>query len=197
MLPRLFLFRQVIAVIREGESMMNSGRTNILKVIICFILCICVAALLTSCVKEGAFIETAEDGTGIRIKYRNHGILTRAPRFEKSEGYVMMSFNGYEWYTAGIIGTSELQRVMKGELLAKSSNITVYKSKSGSRFAYYYVMQLEGTDTAWILFNSVDSPESHSYGTDFGNQIQYYAGDISTVPDTDFEIFDDENEKHD
>lgn len=157
------------------------------KRITALLLCLCISVTFTACGK-GTFSKKTDDGTLVKIEYTNHGFLTRAPRFEKSENYITMKFNGYEWYTVGIIGEAELKRIEKGGLIAQSSNISVYENRSEGRFPYYYVMDLEDTDSVWILFNSTDSPDSPGYGTDFDNQIKYYAGKTAVVPDTDFII---------
>ena len=163
-----------------------------MKKIACVISCMVIALIFASCGKE-SFVKKAEDGTKVEIIYVNHGFLSRSPVFEKSDTGITMKFNGHEWYTAAIIGPGERDRAAKGEYAAHSDNIIVYKNRGDDYFPFSYIMTLDGADSAWILFRSVDSPEMPGYGTDFGFCIQYFAGKTETVPDTDF-IIENENE---
>ena len=70
--------------------------------------------------------------------------------------------------------TSELQRT------AESGNMTGYQHREDSPEPSLYVLDLEGTDDAYILFTVFMSD-------DFDHQIKYFVDDQETVPDMNFE----------
>ncbi|MDO4488213.1 MAG: hypothetical protein Q4B67_03905 [Eubacteriales bacterium] len=148
---------------------------------------------LTGCGKGGVK-QTFTDGTTVQIEYKSAAILQRAPVFSLKDYDVCMSFNGTLWYRASIIDKKTADWIAGGRIIAESSNMLVYEGREHAICDYAYVLKLDGTDEAFILFYTDQSPLEHTYGNDFTEAISYYVetkasgknSRIVTVPDTEW-----------
>lgn len=142
---------------------------------------------LSSCMpREHTLRMKNDDGTVVKIEYESAAPLQRAPYFtETSDRALIMEFNGTDWYRAEII-TEEERTVLSGEVLAQSSNLTVYAADGAyDRLSYTYILDLDGTDDAYIRFDAESAPQYRSFGNDFTTSITYFVDKTETVPDLD------------
>lgn len=142
---------------------------------------------LSSCMpREHTLRMKNDDGTVVKIEYESAAPLQRAPYFtETSDRALIMEFNGTDWYRAEII-TEEERTMLSGEVLAQSSNLTVYAADGAyDRLSYTYILDLDGTDDAYIRFDAESAPQHRSTGNDFTTSITYSVDKTETVPDLD------------
>lgn len=142
---------------------------------------------LSSCMpREHTLRMKNDDGTVVKIEYESAAPLQRAPYFtETSDRALIMEFNGTDWYRAEII-TEEERTMLSGEVLAQSSNLTVYAADGAyDRLSYTYILDLDGTDDAYIRFDAESAPQYRSFGNDFTTSITYFVDKTETVPDLD------------
>lgn len=137
--------------------------------------------LLTGCGAK-KFSRENSDGTVTVIRYTSAVPFQRAPVFEVNGTSLYMEFNGITWYRASILSREEFERCPKDELVAESSNLTVYRA-ANDVFQFHYFLDLEGTDEAFILFKSEADPLEPSIGKDFTTSVSYFTDETETVPD--------------
>ncbi len=148
------------------------------------------------------------DRTTAVIEYTSAVPLQRAPYFELHDGKLHMTFNGYTWYIAYFVSAEERAGFEEYPVAAHSTNLTVYRLKDDaetdeppylldeSDASYAYLLDLDGTDDAYVCFLNVQPPQTGSYANDFTTSAAYRVDDakggetIYTVPDlTWFEDF--------
>ncbi len=156
-----------------------------LKKLTCFSsILIVVPLLFSSCGNSGSSVSVKNsDGTTTKIKYNSAVPLARTPYFTSSSKSVTMSFNGIDWYIASIISASEKAAFDDKELLAETSNLKEYSSDSGESFDFSIILDLDGTDDSYILFETDSRINSNSMGNDFTTSISYFVDSTQTVPD--------------
>ncbi len=152
-----------------------------------FCLLLCVLLGLSACGTK-RLKQKNPDGSVSVIEYRSAIPFERAPYFEREDEVVRMSFNGVVHYEASIIDAAAAAWVSEGRLLAESSNIRVYEANPHAYYAYAYLMSLEGSAEAFVLFYSDGEPGVGGYETDFTTSIRYFTDGLETVPDTEFEF---------
>lgn len=145
--------------------------------ILCLALCLCLTGCGNMTVKYSCGKSTA------KIVCEKHAALMRCPHFEKSGSWINMKFNGKTWYSVAAVTAETAAKYADVPLAGQSSNLSVYVTDDPYSH-YVYLMPLEGTDDAWIMFKTDQHPGQGSYGNDFDNCIKYYYKDIETVPDT-------------
>ncbi len=143
------------------------------------------ALTLTGCGSDSISMKLP-DGTKIKIEYRSAVPFERSPVFSATSRGLVMSFNDIDWYTANIVSADEAAALTDGlEYLGSSTNLDAYAAADGAEFAYYYLMRLEGTDEAYIVFNTDTDPYgSSSIGNDFDRGVKYTVNGVETLPDT-------------
>ncbi|MCR5637250.1 MAG: hypothetical protein K6F97_00150 [Lachnospiraceae bacterium] len=156
----------------------------IIKKIALFSSILATSLLLSSCGSTSSSVSTKNtDGTTTKIKYTKAAAFERAPYFTGSSKSVTMSFNGIDWYIASIISASEKAAFDDKELLAETSNLKEYSSDSGKNFDFSIILDLDGTDDSYILFETDSRINSNSMGNDFTTSISYFVDSTQTVPD--------------
>ena len=128
------------------------------------------------------------DGTELIIEWDNPGALTRAPHYSHNTGVITMNLNGRDWFSLQPLSAEEAQECAdSGILCAESSNLKAYDLASeGEEPVYVYILDLEGTDEAFIRFDTSEGPdEPVSNSRAFSDFITYCVDGEPTVPDVD------------
>ena len=166
-----------------------------IKKLFCMILAAVGICMFTGCGKT--VVSASAGGVPVRIEAEKAGALSRLPHFENKEGRMVMTHSGNTWYAAAILSKKEASdRFSERIPCAVSSNIAVYKYRHDhpdffAPVGYSYLMTLDGTEEAYICFDSDSAPDAGDLGTDFASLLRYYAGNTETVPDTVFILTED------
>ncbi len=140
-----------------------------------------VMLLLVGCGAKGIKRDMS-DGTVVYVDANGSNGLVRAPIYKISTNNVTMEFNGIDWFSFQIVEAAEIAEFESYELLAESSNMKVYETEE--EFPYIYILDLEGSDVAFIKFESNGSPETASISNDFNNVgLAYRVDGVTTTPD--------------
>ena len=156
-----------------------------------FVLTLILLFSLTACGTTTRKIKyTCDDGAKLLITLESSNGFQRSPVFEVGGLTFIMKFNGIAWYEAYVIDAAERSQFSEAELCGQSSNIRIYGPDADGY--YSYILDLDGTDAAYVRFDSEEGPGQGCFGNDFVTSACYEVDGLKTVPDLEWSVFADQ-----